>query len=95
MFFSEMDFPLQIATVIASVFLIISLALAFWLIVKGPTVFERILAMDFMGGICLVLLILFAIAFDQGVLLDAAFAIALVSFLGTVAFAKYMERGGD
>ncbi|MGB0743282.1 MAG: monovalent cation/H+ antiporter complex subunit F [Opitutales bacterium] len=45
------------------------------------------------GGICLCAIIFFAIHFDQQVLLDAAFAIALVSFIGTVAFARYLGGG--
>ena len=35
-----------------------------------------------------------AIATDQPVLVDAATVVALVGFLGTVAFARYLERRG-
>ncbi|PXA04744.1 pesticidal protein Cry22Aa [Coraliomargarita sinensis] len=82
--------PLIIGTLIGSLFLLAALALALVRIARGPTPFDRVIALDLMGGICLCVLIYFAIAFDQQVLLDAAFAIALVSFLGTVAFARYL-----
>ena len=35
-----------------------------------------------------------AILADQQALLDVAIGLALVSFLGTVAFARYVQRGG-
>jgi multicomponent Na+:H+ antiporter subunit F len=35
-----------------------------------------------------------AIMTEQSVLLDVAIGLALVSFLGTVAFARYVQRGG-
>jgi multicomponent Na+:H+ antiporter subunit F len=37
---------------------------------------------------------MYAIATGQPVLLEAATVVALITFLGTVAFARYLERGG-
>jgi multisubunit Na+/H+ antiporter MnhF subunit len=37
--------------------------------------------------------VVIAIGFNQGIFLDSAFALAVVSYLGTVAFARYLERG--
>ena len=42
--------------------------------------------------ILVVTLTLFALAVDNGAYLDAAIALALVGFLATVAFARYIER---
>ena len=63
-------------------------------IMKGPTAFDRVIALDLMGGICLCLIVLLAVFFEQMVLLEAAFGISLVSFLGTVAFSRYLGRKG-
>lgn len=95
MYFEELGKPIAVATVIASLFLIAALALALFRIYKGPTSFDRVVALDLIGGICLCFIIMFAIQFGQNVLLDAAFVIALVSFIGTVAFARYLGKGGN
>jgi multicomponent Na+:H+ antiporter subunit F len=83
------------ASLLASLLLVSAFALALWRIIKGPTAFDRVIALDLIGGICLCMIVMFAINFDQQVLLDAAFVIALVSFIGTVAFARYLGKRGE
>ena len=95
MYFEELGMPLAVATLIGSLFLLAALGLALVRIFRGPTAFDRVVALDLIGGICLCVIVFFAIHFDQPVLLDAAFAIALVSFLATVAFARYLGRGTE
>lgn len=94
MYFDELGLPLALGTLVGSLFLLGALGLALYRVVIGPSDFDRVVSLDLIGGICLCAIIFFAIHFDQQVLLDAAFAIALVSFLGTVAFARYLGRGG-
>ncbi len=93
-FFEELGLAVALATLIGSLFLVAAFALALLRVVRGPTAFDRVVALDLIGGICLCIIVMFAIHFDQQVLLDAAFAIALVSFIGTVAFARYLGKGG-
>lgn len=95
MSFNELELPLAFGTLIGSLFLLAALGLALYRVLKGPSPFDRVVSLDLVGGICLCVIVFFAIHFDQEVLLDAAFAIALVSFLGTVAFARYLGRGGE
>ncbi|MDQ8208850.1 monovalent cation/H+ antiporter complex subunit F [Coraliomargarita sp. SDUM461003] len=95
MCFEELGMPLALAGLVSSVLLIAAFALALLRIVKGPTAFDRVVALDLIGGICLCIIVMFAIQFEQPVLLDAAFAIAIVSFIGTVAFARYLGKGGE
>lgn len=64
-------------------------------IFRGPTIFDRIVALDLFAGLCLGIIVALAIRFDQPVFLEVAFAIALIGFLGTVALARYLERGGE
>jgi multicomponent Na+:H+ antiporter subunit F len=90
--FNDLDTPMAFAFVISSILMLAALGLAMRRIVKGPTPFDQVVALDLIGGICLCLIVMFAIFFEQGVLLDSAVAIALVSFLGTVAFARYLGR---
>lgn len=93
MYFEELGTPLAVATLAGSLLLLAALGLALVRIFRGPTAFDRVVALDLIGGICLCAIVFFAIHFDQPVLLDAAFAIALVSFLATVAFARYLGGG--
>jgi multicomponent Na+:H+ antiporter subunit F len=70
-----------------------ALLAAFVRLVKGPTLPDRIVAMDLFG--VLVVGVIVVLAGSRGVraTLDAAIVIALVGFLSTVAYATYVERG--
>ena len=92
MYFEQLSWPLAIGTLVGSLLILAALGLAIVRILRGPTSFDRVVALDLIGGICLCAMIFFAIYFNQQVLMDAAFAIALVSFIGTVAFARYLGR---
>ena len=71
----------------------VALLMAFVRLVKGPTLPDRIVAMDLFG--VLVVGIIVVLAGSSGVrpTLDAAIVIALIGFLGTIAYATYVERG--
>jgi multicomponent Na+:H+ antiporter subunit F len=92
--FGDLDTPMTIAFTLSSLLLLAALGLAMRRIVVGPTAFDRVVALDMIGALCLCLIVLFAIFFEQSVLLDSAFTIALVGFLGTVAFARYLGSEG-
>jgi multicomponent Na+:H+ antiporter subunit F len=70
----------------------LSLFLAFVRLVRGPTLPDRVVALDLMGVLTVGIIVAYAVATDQPVLLDPATVLALVGFLGTVAFARYLER---
>ena len=93
MFSEDKPLILVIALGIALFFLLAALAVALWRIARADSAFDRVIALDLIGGICLCFLVVIAIGFHQGVFLDSAFALAVVSYLGTVAFAKYLEKG--
>ena len=80
---------LEMATQFALAALGLALLLAVVRLVKGPTLPDRIVAMDLVVGLNVVL------AASTGVraTLDAAMVIALIGFVGTVAYATYVERG--
>lgn len=81
--------------VLAGVIIILAFLVAFIRLLAGPHLADRVVAMDLMatvavGGICL-----YAVATDQYIFLDAAMVLALILFLGTIAFAYYLEKKGD
>jgi multicomponent Na+:H+ antiporter subunit F len=61
-------------------------------LVLGPSLADRVVALDAIGVLAVGIIAAYDIATDQPVLLDAATAVALVAFLATVAFAHYLER---
>lgn len=93
MYFEELGFPLALAVAVASALLLAALGMALWRVARGPSPFDRILALELVSGTCLGAIVLFAIHFGQPIMLEAAFILALIGFLGTVAFARYLEKG--
>lgn len=70
----------------------VALLIAFIRLVKGPTLPDRIVAMDLFGMLVVGLIVVLAAWTGVRATLDAAIVIALVGFLGTVAYATYVER---
>lgn len=71
----------------------VALLFAFVRIVTGPTLPDRIVAMDLFGVLVVGLIVVLAGSSGVRATLDAAIVIALVGFLSTVAYATYVERG--
>jgi multicomponent Na+:H+ antiporter subunit F len=59
---------------------------------KGPHLLDRVIALDFATVVVVGILGVYAIATDQPVYLDVAVVVALLSFLGTIGFAYYIEQ---
>jgi multicomponent Na+:H+ antiporter subunit F len=72
----------------------LAMFLAFIRLVRGPSLPDRVVALDLIGTLTVGVIAAYDIATEQPVLLDAATVVALVAFLGTVAFARYVERKG-
>ena len=71
----------------------VALLIAFIRLVKGPTLPDRIVAMDLFGVLVVGLIVVLAGSTGVRATLDAAIVIALIGFVGTVAYATYVERG--
>lgn len=72
--------------------LILSLMLAAYRVLAGPAQGDRIVAIDLFGVLAVALIALFALWMGEVVFLDAAIALALVAFFGTVAYARFVEH---
>jgi multicomponent Na+:H+ antiporter subunit F len=62
-------------------------------LVRGPSLPDRVVALDLMVMLTVGFITVYDIATDLAVFLDVAIVLALLSFLGTVAFARYVEKG--
>ncbi len=63
------------------------------LVVRGRSAMERILALDVLTLILIALLILYADATATSYYVDAALALTLLSFIATLAAARYHSEG--
>lgn len=82
---------LQVAAYIAFAATTLALVSAFVRVVIGPSLSDRVLALDMIGLVSVSVIATYAIASGQALFLDAAIALALIAFLGTVAFARFIE----
>jgi multicomponent Na+:H+ antiporter subunit F len=74
--------------------LLLATFIAFGRLVHGPSLADRVIALDLIAAMMAALVAVTAITRDEAVLIDVALVVALVAFLGTVAFARYLERRG-
>jgi multicomponent Na+:H+ antiporter subunit F len=84
---------LALVSYITLVTLGLALLMAFIRIVRGPTLPDRIVGMDLFGVLVVGLIVVLAASSGARASLDAAIVIALIGFVGTVAYATYVERG--
>ena len=82
-------------TVLLIVFSMIglSLLLNLWRLIIGPSVPDRVLALDTMYINVIALIILYSIRMGTGLYFEAALLIAMLGFISTVAVCKYLLRG--
>jgi len=74
--------------------LALPLAFGFVRLVRGPSLPDRVVALDFITAVAVAAAGVWAIITSNPVFLDVAMVLALISFVGTVAFARYLERRG-
>jgi multicomponent Na+:H+ antiporter subunit F len=83
----------DIVTEIVLVTLGVALVLALVRLIKGPTLPDRVVAMDLIGVLVVSLIVVVAASSSVRATLDAAIVIALIGFVGTLGYATYIERG--
>jgi multicomponent Na+:H+ antiporter subunit F len=81
---------------------LVSMALAIFRSIKGPTVYDRILAVNAFGTLTVVLISVYGFLSGRPEFLDLALVYALINFIATIAVSKYVEfshmgrpSGGD
>lgn len=72
--------------------LAVGLVLGFVRLVRGPSLMDRVTALELITSLVAGIVAVYAIGTDEPALIDVAIALALVAFLGAVAFSRYAER---
>jgi multicomponent K+:H+ antiporter subunit F len=70
----------------------LAMLLSLYRLLRGPSVPDRILALDTLYVNTIALLILFGMYLDSSTYFEAALIIAMLGFVGTVMLSKYVMR---
>jgi multicomponent Na+:H+ antiporter subunit F len=86
---------LDLATTVSLVLLGIALLFVLYRILRGPTLADRILGLDMLTLLGLAMIAVFAVRTGLTLYVDIAVALALVGFVSTAAFARYLLSRGE
>jgi multicomponent Na+:H+ antiporter subunit F len=73
-------------------FLGLAMILAFVRLIRGPDLPDRVVALDLMTTIGVAVCGVYAVTMDKLLYLDVAIVMALITFVGTLALARYLEE---
>lgn len=71
--------------------LLLGLVMAFYRLLLGPSLADRVVALDLVAAMAIGVIAFWSLVTDAPLLLDVVAVVALTSFLGTIAFAYYIE----
>ena len=83
---------LSVTSAIVLTMLALGAVFTFIRLVRGPSLPDRVISIDLIGILIVCVLVVVAGDSGQQAFLDVAMVIALISFVGTVAYARYLER---
>lgn len=84
---------IALAIAIAAGAICLAILLTLYRLVVGPDATDRVLALDTLVIETIALIVLIGIAYGTGLYFEAALLFAMVGFVTTVAFCKYLLRG--
>ena len=85
---------LELAIPLTFAILSLALALAFLRLMRGPSLPDRVVALELIASLTVGFIAVHAIASGFAGFLDVAVVLALTAFLAAVGFARYLEKGG-
>jgi len=77
----------------AALLLVVAMALALWRATRGPTIYDRILAVNAHGTMTVLLIAVLGFVTRRPDFLDLALLYALINFIGTLAALKFFKYG--
>ena len=79
--------------IIALIVVVLSMLAMFIRIIKGPTLPDRVLALDAIGLQLMACVALYSVFIGSQYLLVVILLIGILAFLGTAVFSKFMDKG--
>ena len=77
----------------AVLIIVLSMIALLYRLVKGPNPSDRVVALDAIGVALISLVGLLSIVVDTNFFLEIILLLAILSFIGTIAFSKFIEKG--
>ncbi|MEK4487547.1 Na(+)/H(+) antiporter subunit F1 [Psychrobacillus sp. FSL H8-0484] len=71
----------------------LSIAIALYRIIKGPSMPDRAVALDVIGVNLISIIALVSIVLKTKAFLEAILILGILAFISTIAISKYIERG--
>ena len=84
---------IDVALLIAFACVGAALALNLFRLLRGPTISDRVVALDTMVINAIALIVLIGIRYATAAYFEAALLLAMVGFISTIAFCKFVLRG--
>ena len=82
--------------VAVAIFLVAIILMPFYRVLRGPTLFDRLLAIGAIGGKIIALILIAGVLFDRlDMFVDLALAYAALNFIGGIAMAEYFRYIGS
>lgn len=75
------------------IFISLSMVAFIYRLIIGPSVPDRVVALDSLGVALIAMIGLISILADTSFFLDIILLLAILAFIGTVAFSKFLEKG--
>ncbi|HHY21291.1 MAG TPA: Na(+)/H(+) antiporter subunit F1 [Bacilli bacterium] len=74
-------------------FITLSILAAIYRVVKGPSMPDRVMALDYIGVNLIAAVAILSVLLHTYAFFDIILLIGILSFVGTIAFARFIERG--
>ena len=71
----------------------VTMGLSLYRALVGPGVFNRVAAVNIIGTKTIAILVVMGYYFERPYFFDIALLYSMINFIGTLVFAKYLERG--
>jgi len=84
---------IKVILLIAVTLFCAAIALALYRIIRGPSVPDRVVAVDMMGVNVISIIATLSVLFQTRAFLEAILVIGLLAFISTIALSKFIERG--
>ncbi|MCL7411875.1 MAG: cation:proton antiporter [Methanosarcinaceae archaeon] len=74
-------------------FMMVAIIPCVYRVIKGPTIPDRVIAVDAMTTVIVVMLGVYSYVQESVFFMDVALVLAIISFVGTVTISKYLDEG--
>lgn len=78
---------------ISITFMVIAIIPCIYRVIKGPTIPDRVIAVDAMTTVIVVMLGIYSYLQESVFFMDVALVLAIISFVGTVTISRFLDEG--